>query len=330
MSRFSSGPEGGYGVSSPQLEIIPLDYTFTSVTMNTGAPQLIKRINGQHRIYLTYVSGGQPYTWYFSLTGGTNQILPTSYYSPSNNYITVPADPPRGCAVTKIAPAPNTTRTDVFQVVENLTGLNISLVFAYCPTMGIESTVTYSGGVLASNLSLNLVLYRNFNRAITGALAFSYQGPDYGIVSWPTSMISSGGVNPLDNHIPLPFSRVSGQQEIVVTNTTTNFFFSFVIDYAIVKQGNGYIGYCYSPTLNAIVQDEEVGISNLTYQALDNIYSETNPVRLTITTVAPDSKTYIFVFYPFTSEPTITLQAPATLGAQSLSVIVNKNSYLAV
>ena len=332
MARLSSGPEGGYAVSSPLLDPITYTYTFSDTSLNTNTPQQIKRVTGHHRNILTYSVAGVPYTWSFALTGGTNAIVST--YNPhgnlSNNFITAPADPPRGCNVTVVLPPPlNTTLKNVFQVTETVTGLGLIFVFAYCPDMGIPSTILYPSGqsALTSSVALNVVFYRNPNLFVGSGYSISMQGPDYYVQPYTTLFPSSGVTNPLDAHTPLPFSSVRGQQTIIVTNTTTNFYFAFVL-YAggISAQGAGYIGYIYNPIKNSELSGY---IENSTVNSiiqLGNPACRINPVQYTITTVAPDSKTYIFVFYPSQQAPTITLQT-GTLGADSLNVTVAKHIY---
>lgn len=331
MARLSSGPEGGYAISSPLLEPIQYTYNLSAASLNANTPQQISRVNGHHRITLTYNVAGVPYTWSFALTGGTNAIVST--YNPHgnpNNFMTAAGDPPRGCTVTVLLPPPhNTTLKNVFQVTETITGLGLIFVFAYCPDMGIPSTILYPSGqaALTSSVTVNFIFYRNPNLFVSSGYSISMQGPEYYIQPYTTPFISSGGVNPLDAHTPLPFSSVSGQQTIVVSNTTTDFYFAFVV-YAggISAQGAGYIGYIYNPIKNS---DLSGYIENATINSiieLGNPLCRINPVQYTITTVAPDSKTYILVFYPSQQQPTITLQT-GTLGADSLDVTVAKHIY---
>jgi hypothetical protein len=331
MARFSSGPEGGYAVSSPAFETIVYPYTFSAATMNSNVPQPIKRVNGQHRIIMRYTNGGILYSWSFGISGGTNRIT-SEWAKPrgvasNNNFITSFGDPPRGCTVVVVLPQPtNTTLVNVFQVTETVTGLGLIFVFAYCPTMGISSTVVYPSGQapLTSNVIVDLLSYRLPDTFRTPAMYISFQAPEYYVHPYITNFTSSGGVNPLDDNLPHPFSNISGQQTIVVS--IGNFYFSFEID-AKIAACNGYIGYVNNTMLNSEwdYTAENATIDSIIY--LGNPLSIVNPVQYTLTSIAPDSNTYIFVIYPDSRPPTIQLQAPGVQGANNVTVTVNKNVY---
>jgi hypothetical protein len=63
---------------------------------------------------------------------------------------------------------------------------------------------------------------------------------------------SNGTTNPIDAHTPLPFKRYNGQQDIIITDTSTGQFILVEVDYGVISDGGGYKG-VISPTANCTI-----------------------------------------------------------------------------
>lgn len=328
MATYGSGPEGGRALIAPSYTK-SISRVQISTLINT--PQPFPRVCGPHRIVMT--SGS--ITWSFAITGGTNRIsssvLPMfpknkdDLYDQSINYRINGSDlRPFGCTITTVTPIPqNTTLINVFRV--NVTGSNLSFLLGYCPFMGIDSTITYTGIPLAGFIDMKIISYRVSagNQRAFGYIT-SFGAPKYTVRNFSTTFAPVGGVNPLDSSTPLNFERVSGQQTILVKNTTTNSYFAFDVDYGIISQGNGYIGYI-SPTANARLASIDIENATLLSISSPTAFGSIQKV-IQYLFLADDGRTYRFTFDPDGARqtpPTIELVSPGpALGANTLVVNV--------
>lgn len=145
----------------------------------------------------------------------------------------------------------------------------------------------------------------------------SYSVPAYTKYDAQTIFPPSGGMNPLDSHTAQPFNRIIGPQTLVVTNSGTGFTWSIDLEGGSNTLSNGYVG-MYNQASNYIITSEKnctvVGISS-------PLPTTTRLNRFQITTSAPDSKVYVLQYSPFTGVfPTITLNAPSVIGANTLTL----------
>jgi len=156
----------------------------------------------------------------------------------------------------------------------------------------------------------------SFSSGPQGGISFG--APRYKIYKALTNFASSGGVNPLDAHTPLPFNRIIGIQELVVVNETTGFTWIIELEGGTNGLSNGYIG-AYDQSNNYNITE---AVLNCSFQALTPPTNTTRVNQFQITTAAPDSKIYTLAYSPFPNVlPTITLNTPYALGAQSLKLI---------
>lgn len=330
MATYGSGPQGGRALIAPSYTK-SVSRVQISTLINT--PQKFPRVCGPHRIVMT--SGSS--TWSFAITGGTNRVasnvLPMfpknqdEVYDQSINYRINGQDlPPFGCTISTVMPIPqNTTLINVFNVTESVTGSALTFLLAYCPFMGIDSTITYTGAPSAGFIDMKIISYRVSagNQRVFGYIQ-SFGAPRYVVRNFSTSFTPSGGANPLDAFVPLNFERVSGQQTILVMNTTTDSYFAFDVDYGIISQGNGYLGYI-SPTANARLASTD--IENATLLSISSpTASGAVPKVIEYLLLADDGRTYRFTFDPDGARqtpPTIELVSPGpALAADTLVVNV--------
>jgi len=304
------------------------------ISLGVTTPQKFSRVVGPQRIIMTWGT----YSWAFSLTGGSNttqsQTLPMfprprdDVYNATIDFRINGADLfPFNCTIITILPIPqNTTLINVFQVTETVTGNNFTFLLAYCPTAGIDSTITYLGAPQVPNfVDMKIVYYRaklSDSRAFTYPL--SYGPPSYYVSNSPTTFAPVVGVNPLDAFTPLQFQRMSGEQTILVSNTTTGFYFAFDVDYGIIGQARGYLGWV-NPTANASLA--AIDVVNATILDISSP-GDPNAVIQVIQFVvaADDGRTYVFTFDPSGSTqvpPTIMLDSPGpVIGAETIVVNV--------
>lgn len=330
MATYGSGPQGGRALIAPSYA---KNISRIQISTSINTPQKIPRVYGPHRIVMS--SGAN--TWSFAITGGTNRVsssvLPMfpkhrdDLYDQSINFRINGQDlPPAGCTITTVMPIPqNTTLINVFSVTETVTGSNLSFLLGYCPFMGVDSTVTYTGAPVAGLIDIKIISYRASagNQRAFGYIQ-SFGAPTYVVRNFQTSFVPVLGVNPLDAFSPLNFERVSGQQTILVMNTTTKSYFAFDVDYGIISQGNGYLGYI-SPTANARLASMD--IENATLLSITTpTASGAIPKVIQYLFLADDGRTYKFTFEPNGAReipPTIELVSPGPgLGADTLVVNV--------
>ncbi|HMP28238.1 MAG TPA: hypothetical protein PKD85_01475, partial [Saprospiraceae bacterium] len=306
--------------------------SFSVAQLNTNIGIPFNRVTGPQTFIMRYENGIVPTpTWEFSIRGGSNATsgdgLPI-YANTATNYGVndyVPDNSaPKGCTISVLPKPTNTTRINIFEIVENVTGLNLTFQLSMSPFAPVPPLLTFPAPQVALfGISMTTLFYRTVPGFTTSGLPSSFGAPDYNIELFDTPFIS-GGVNPLDAGIALPFRRFSRQQTITVRNTTTGFYFAFEIDYGIINQGNGYIGYI-SPTINALLVPDAVPqnctITNTGLQQPGIVKV------LEYTVVALDGRTYVFTFNPnpYTqTNPTIRLVGPV-LGAES---VVVESTYL--
>jgi hypothetical protein len=334
MATYGGGTVQG-GNSFKNVKFTPNRYTaaFSVAQLNTNLGIPFNKVTGPQTFIMRYENGGPiAPTWEFSIRGGSNTTsgdgLPiyqntiTNYGV--NDYVPDPS-PPRGCTVTVLPKPTNSTRINIFQIVENVTGLGLIFHLALAPFAPVQPLLIFPAPQVALfGISMTTIFYRTTPGFTTSGIPSSFGAPDYDIESFTTPFTSGGGVNPLDASNPLPFRRFSRQQTIMVTNTTTGFYFSFDIDYGIINQGNGYIGYI-NPTVNALLVPHSIP-QNCT--VTNTGAPQAGVVKiLQYTVVALDGRTYIFTFDPNTytqTSPTIRLVGPA-LAADSVTV---ENIYL--
>lgn len=332
MSRIGSGVQGGTAIVAPSYHKY---VTQSTLTFTPGVPQTFGRVTGPHRIIMTFSPRvGYSVAWSFALTGGTNAVSPDvlpmfprdpqKLYNPTINYRINGDDlPSYGCSILALPVPPKsamTTRVNVFEVTETVTGLGLVFTIAECPYAGVEPTVACNSNV---TVDMKVISYRacaSNSRAI-GWLE-SRGAPFYVVRNFPTLFISSGITNPLDSHTPLPFKRISGQQTILVSDTS-GFYFSFDVDYGIIGQGNGYIGSINSRA-NASLASKD--IENATLVSINSPSDPGAVIKMEqFTITAGDGRTYIFTFDPngdVQVQPTIQLLAGPPLGPDSLTVNV--------
>jgi hypothetical protein len=332
MATYGGGfVQGGNSLLNPKYTTYTDVINFTSGNLNTNLGLTFRRVCGPQMIIMKYRNGApiEP-TWAFSIRGGSNaassEVLPMfpntiKNYSNVINY--VPDETPsRGCVLSVLPQPTNTTRIDVFRVIESVTGANFQFIFAWSPFGGtVPPIITLPAPQIALfNIEMTLIYYRTPPDITTSGIASSFGAPEYFTESFQTPFLSVAGVNPLDAGTPLPFRRYNGQQRIVFLNTTTSFYFAFEIAYGIIEQGNGYFGYT-SPTTNAVLVENSIP-ENCTITNT-GIRSPSLVSVLQYTVVALDGRTYLFTFdpNPYTqTQPTIRLIAGLPFGVENVTI----------
>ena len=287
-------------------------------------------MTGHHRIIVKY----NGVAWSFALAGGSNRILSTYAPIAANGSTKLNEDlrytvmandlPPLGCTVEVIPTDPMTTSTriDQFRVTDTVTGNSRVLIFSLAPFVGIPSTVESPTGELAygTDVEIDLVYYRLPDVFRCLGYGISFGAPEYSILDYSTAFTSDGMTNPLDDNLTHEFTRVSGQQTIAVKNDDSGFYFSIDVDYGIMGQGLGYPGYI-GPQRNATDVGDPV---NCVIDSIEGLWGKSldQAVKYSITTSAPDSKSYAFIFYPVATNPTIQLLAPGSLADESVTLHV--------
>lgn len=326
MSGYGgSGPQGGISILTPAYNRNVANTVLDMASLNAGTTLEFFRVTGPQQLIFKYLN----FTWYFFLSGGSNtqqsSALPGSLggsisaYNQTINY-RVTSPPPRGCVVQQIPPPPNTSRVNVFNVIENVTGLNISLTLAWCPFFGIPPTIMQvGGGAVAAPITLKILFCRVIPELRSPGTPLSSGAPIYETRSMKKRFKPVAGVNPLDAGVAMPFKRYNGQQDIVVTNLATNQFFIIEVDYGIITDGGGYIG-VVSPTANCLLQ----GTVNCTAVTSSATFQVATPVTITVTEPAT-GRVYAFFFDPttlprFPPPPTIKLVSGPALGNVTLEV----------
>lgn len=150
-----------------------------------------------------------------------------------------------------------------------------------------------AGGL--TTISLQIIFYRTSPNLRTGPTPISFGAPSYLEIGYPT--LFSGSPNPLDAMIPLPFFRYNGIQDIVVTNLTTGFYFSFSIDYGTLGQQSGYIGLVSSsPNANPKLRAQPP--QNCSITCLTGGTVILSPSSYLVSSPG-DGRSYVFLFNPY-------------------------------
>lgn len=158
-----------------------------------------------------------------------------------------------------------------------------------------------------TEISLKIIFYRTSPNLRTGGIPTSFGAPLYYEQGYPT--VFSGNPNALDALSPLPFYRFNGVQDIVVTNLTTNFYFSFSIDYGTLGQGGGYLGLA-APNANPNLRAQPPQNCSIVCLTGGSVLLE--PSTYLISSPG-DGRSYVFLFnpYPYTQiQPLIQLVGP--------------------
>lgn len=342
MSVFSIGPQGGQAIYSPSYVINKQEKIYTSDQFVAG-PVNFKRVMGPQRVVMMLTTGGFVYVWSFALSGGTNQQVtnalpmfpnPASTYTPSINFILDPNGlAPLGCTVeTQPIPlAKTSSRINIFDITETLSGSSYKFRLSMCPCLNIDSTIEavtpLPGG---STLRVYSEFFRVNPNLRTEGIPISFMAPIYTVKSYETLIPPVDGASPLDNPATkIPFTRFPGQQTIVFINYTTGFYFLIDVDYGIIGQGNGYLGYV-SPTANGSLVPGSTPI----WCTVENVFisgansrAVSRTTRLQITTDAADGggRTYLIDLFPSAyrgEKPLISRSAGAAIGNEEVGVQV--------
>jgi hypothetical protein len=140
-------------------------------------------------------------------------------------------------------------------------------------------------------------------------------------INWaPVVVFGNGVTNPLDTNTAQSYTRIVGQQDLIVTNLSTGFTWGILnLQGGSNNLNNGYIG-SFDPSANYVIAD---GPFNCTVTYITSPPpTDLRVNRWTVVTNAPDSRTYTIAYSPYTGvPPTITLNAGSTpLGTQQLQV----------
>lgn len=343
MSTFATGPQGGQAIWSPSYVINKYEKTYTESSLVSG-PVNFNRVMGPQRIVMSLIDGVFRYVWSFSLSGGTNRQVtnalpmfpnPSSTYNPSINFITDPNDvAPMGCMV-KTQPIPlskTSSRINIFDVTETSSGSDYKFRLSMCPFLNIDSTIESIGPSLPPGSTL--IVYSEFFRVNpnlrTGGIPISFMAPEYSVKSYETIIAPNGGISPLDNpSTKIPFTRFAGQQTIMLVNYSTGFYFVIDVDYGIIGQGNGYLGYV-SPTSNGVLVQgsSPVGcsVSNITISGANtNAVSKITKLKVSTSVMDGGGREYLITLSPSAyrnENPTISRSAGAPIGNEEIGVRV--------
>lgn len=329
MATYGGGMvQGGNALKNVSFDVYNYNTNFSDASLNTNLGLQFNRVTGPQIITMRYNNGGpiEP-SWEFYIKGGSNTTssnLSPMFQTTATNYGVedyVPDNfPPKGCTISVLPKPVNSTRINIFEIREFVTGLNLVFRIAMCPSGPVSPILTLpSPQVILFPINLTTTFYRISSGFGIAGLFSTYGAPQYDIDSLKTEFLSSGGINPLDAGNPLSFRRYSGQQTIMVTNISSGFYFSFDINFGIIKQGDGYIGYT-SPTINAVLVENSLSKNCIvTNTGID----QASIVKvLEYSVLALDGRTYIFKFDPNPynqKAPTIKMVGPA-FGIESVVV----------
>ncbi len=432
MSSYGYGVnQGGRTILTPRYHSYVMTENYTAANgqlaiLNAGNPVTFTRVTGHQKITFKFGVLDISPSCSFSLIGGSNTVQseglpmfpnPNQTYNKTINY--TPTELSRGCfLITEPIPNTNTTRINVFTVVDQVTTPNLFFRIALSPFCSVPSTLTFpltgsfvgyislltgtyalpgviltvlsvtpgtailpgqvisgagvalgttivnqltggfggigtytvniaqlSGGSLAGELmtvtqpgpiltdiSLRINYYRGEPYMREMGIPVAFGAPTYIEKNYPTVFLSVAGVNPLDNNTALPFYRYNGQQDIVVTNLTTGFYFAFSIDYAIIGQNGGSLGLS-APNGNPKLVGPAATTENCTITSdLPPPFGQSTIQALMFAVVAANdpegARTYIFTFDPFLPvvstppPPLIQLVGGPDFGADNVEVRV--------
>lgn len=200
MSRYGGpGTQGGTSLENPKYETY-VRTKFLSPDFGIGLPQDFPRITGHQKIVLKFGVLDTSPTCTFSLTGGSNTNQPEikpmfpntrSTYNTSINY--VPAETAQGC-VLKFLPyiaTSKSTRTNVFNVLENITGNNWYFTIAMSPFADVPNLIQFPiNGNFIGYISLVSGIYGPAGNTLT------VLSVDPGVVLRPGQVITAGDIVP--------------------------------------------------------------------------------------------------------------------------------------
>lgn len=276
---FSSGPQGGNAIIAPRYNTHVYS-TILDFMVFSGNKFDLKKVIGPQMIMVTYVTTNPaPHpTFIFYLVGGSNsptpEVLPMfpstkTSYNYALDYSIDPSITPIGCTIESLPRPQNTTLINTFSVTETVTGLGYQLLFEFSPFGGVNPRFS-----LLNNLGVPPVDFEQFEiknvfyRTVAADLRLegtriSFMSPEIVTRRKTFSFLTDGFQNALDDGLAHSFIRYNGLQMITFTNTATNQFYSFSIDFGIISQGGGYLGYV-SPTANAIPDTSIIQAVNCT------------------------------------------------------------------
>lgn len=346
MSGYGgSGPQGGKSLLSNEYVTYSYQKMLSDADLNTNGAFELQRITGHQEIVIHFLVPGPIIpSCTFYITGGSNTtqsnvlpMFPNTYqtYNQTINYI--PAETPRGCIVETQPQPTGTTRINVFRVTETITGDGYSFIFAFSPFTKVNPTVTFPTGqppFTGDMIAITSFFARLHPNMRSSGMPISSGAPEYFNREYPLTF--PGGPNPLDDMQPHEFRRANGIQEIVVTIVSTGFMFSFPIDYGIIGEANGYIGFV-SPLPKARIPVER-GMTKIQNCIIEGI-GESDPIALpstfgvTTPTDPEGVRFYRFIFdhNPYTQKkPTIQLLGGSPFGASDVIINVVTKKFMSV
>ena len=341
MSSFAIGPQGGQAIWSPSYIINKYEKIYSLADLLSG-PVNFRRVMGPQRIVMSLFDGTFTYIWSFAISGGTNQPVtnalpmfpnPSNTYNPSINFILDPNGiEPLGCKVhTQPIPTSKTSsRINIFDITETRSAFSYIFRLSMCPFLNINSTIENIGPVLppGSILTVYSEFFRVNPNLRTDGIPISFMAPSYKVITYETMISPVEGISPLDD-TKIPFTRFAGQQTIIFINYATGYYFSIDIDYGIIGQGNGYLGYI-SPTANGVLVQGSTPIGctveNMVISGA-NTNAVTRTTRLKITSPVLDGggREYLIDIFPsayHNQKPNITKSAGAAIGDQEIGIQV--------
>lgn len=316
MSSYGAGTQGGKSLGAPQYDVFSYSTIIGPDLFTPGLGFEFHRVTGPQKIVMTAIIGGQSTSWTFYIRGGSNtsasQVLPPKggIYPGTINYVP-DSFPPIGCTLTAEPQPTRTTRINVFKVRELVSGNNLEFILAWSPFCSVTPIISLTPGqplpLNFQQVEMDIFFYRTPPNMRMSGTRSSFGAPDYTYKSFDTLIT----VPEINSFAPLPFRRYNGQQEIVVRDIVTGTYFSFDIDFGIIGQANGYIGFT-SPAANAIPPSAKISTKNCTVANLtpNDPYSVTQILSYRVTDTTGRSFIFTFDPNPYTqTSPTIKFDA---------------------
>lgn len=146
------GVQGGTSFENPNYKTYVKRKVLNSNDIGSGTPQEFDRVTGHQKIVMKFGQTDAAPTCTFSIMGGSNKSQPDcvpmfpnpkSVYNPSINFI--PAEPPLGCyvAVRPVSKTSKSTRVNVFNIAENVTGNNWYFTVEMSPFAVIPNLIRF-------------------------------------------------------------------------------------------------------------------------------------------------------------------------------------------
>lgn len=320
-SYGAGGTQGGKALGSPLYDILSYSTIIGPDLFTPGSAFEFQRVTGPQKIVMTVIAAGQSASWTFYIKGGSNasscQVLPLvgGTYPGTINYVP-DSFPPRGCIVATEPQPVGTTRINVFRVTELVTGGNLEFLLAWSPFCSVPPIINLVSGLPPpgfQQLEMDIFFYRTPPNMRMSGTKSSFGAPEYVYKSFDTLI----QVPEINSGAEIPFRRYNGQQEIVVTDVVTGTYFSFEMDFGIIGQANGYIGFV-SPTGNAVQPRSQLPTKNCT---IENLASNTPHSVIQIESYkVTDSFGRVFIF---TFDPNPYTQIPPTIKLESGPPLAN-------